>query len=66
MICQCAKAHRTPVVVCTGIYKLSPMYPFDTESLVEVGDTGKVLNFEDGRLCLYLHMLCILLIIYDF
>ncbi|KAK7208192.1 beta subunit of the translation initiation factor eIF2B [Myxozyma melibiosi] len=50
MICQCANAHRTPVVVCTGIYKLSPMYPFDTESLVEVGDTGKVLNFEEGNL----------------
>ncbi|KAK9456943.1 hypothetical protein V1511DRAFT_495727 [Dipodascopsis uninucleata] len=50
MICQCANAHRTPVVVATGLYKLSPMYPFDIESLIEVGDTGKVLEFEDGDL----------------
>ncbi|KAK9476363.1 hypothetical protein V1514DRAFT_337127 [Lipomyces japonicus] len=50
MICQCASVHRTPVVVCTGLYKLSPMYPFDIESLIEVGDTGKVLEFEDGNL----------------
>ncbi|KAK9321497.1 hypothetical protein V1517DRAFT_326288 [Lipomyces orientalis] len=50
MICQCANVHRTPVVVCTGLYKLSPMYPFDIESLIEVGDTGKVLEFEDGSL----------------
>jgi translation initiation factor 2B subunit (eIF-2B alpha/beta/delta family) len=49
MICQCANVHRTPVVVCTGLYKLSPMYPFDIESLIEVGDTGKVLEFEDGK-----------------
>ncbi|KAK9450775.1 uncharacterized protein V1518DRAFT_155035 [Limtongia smithiae] len=50
MICQCANVHRTPVVVCTGLYKLSPMYPFNPDSLVEVGDTGKVLAFEDGNL----------------
>ncbi|KAK9466226.1 hypothetical protein V1512DRAFT_286977 [Lipomyces arxii] len=50
MICQCANVHRTPIVVCTGLYKLSPMYPFDTESLIEVGDTGMALEFEDGNL----------------
>ncbi|KAK9459861.1 uncharacterized protein V1516DRAFT_703691 [Lipomyces oligophaga] len=50
MICQCAHVHRTPVVVCTGIYKLSPMYPFDIEDLIEVGDTGKVLDYKDGNL----------------
>ncbi|KAK9474669.1 uncharacterized protein V1510DRAFT_411636 [Dipodascopsis tothii] len=49
-VCECASVHKTPVVVCTGIYKLSPMYPFDREGLVEVGDAGKVLEFENGPL----------------
>ena len=49
-IAQAARVHRTPVVVVTGIYKLSPIYPFDFESLIEYGDASKVFTYEDGDL----------------
>ncbi|TKX18691.1 putative translation initiation factor eIF-2B subunit beta [Elsinoe australis] len=48
-IAQAAKVHQTPVVVLSGVYKLSPVYPFDTEDLIEYGDPGKVVGFEDGE-----------------
>lgn len=47
-IAQAAKAHQTPVVVVSGVYKLSPVYPFDMEELVEYGDPGKVIGFDQG------------------
>lgn len=50
VIARAAKVHQTPVVVVSGVYKLSPVYPFDFESLIEYGDAGKVLPFEDGDL----------------
>ena len=50
MIAQAAKVHQTPVVVVSGVYKLSPVYPFDTEDLIEYGDPSKVIGFEDGSL----------------
>lgn len=49
-IAQAARMHRTPVVVVTGVYKLSPVYPFDFESLIEYGDASKVFGYEDGDL----------------
>lgn len=41
-IAQAARAHKIPVVVLSGVYKLSPMYPFNTDELVEWGDAGAV------------------------
>jgi translation initiation factor eIF-2B subunit beta len=49
-IAQAAKVHKTPVVVVSGVYKLSPVYPFDVEELVEYGDPGKVIGFHQGDL----------------
>ena len=49
-IARAAKMHRTPVVVVTGVYKLSPIYPFDFDSLIEYGDASKVFGYEDGDL----------------
>ena len=49
-IAKAAQAHRTPVVVVTGVYKLSPVYPFDFDSLIEYGDAGKVFGYEEGDL----------------
>jgi len=49
-IAQAAKVHQTPVVVVSGVYKLSPVYPFDMEELVEYGDPGKVIQFQQGDL----------------
>ena len=48
-IALAAQAHKVPVVVLSGVYKLSPVYPFDTQELIEYGDPGKVVPFEDGE-----------------
>ena len=50
VIARAAKVHQTPVVVVSGVYKLSPVYPFDFDSLIEYGDPSKVLAYEDGDL----------------
>ena len=49
-IAKAAQVHKTPVVVVTGVYKLSPEYPFDFDSLIEYGDAGKVFGYEEGDL----------------
>ena len=49
-IAKAAHEHRTPVVVVTGVYKLSPTYPFDFDALIEHGEPGPVLGWdEDGE-----------------
>ncbi|KAK5746431.1 GCD complex subunit gcd7 [Elasticomyces elasticus] len=49
-ICLAAKEHRVPFLVLAGVYKLSPVYPFDEEGMVEYGDSSKVVGLaEDGR-----------------
>ncbi|PYH41535.1 translation initiation factor eIF2B subunit beta [Aspergillus saccharolyticus JOP 1030-1] len=50
VIARAAKVHQTPVVVVSGVYKLSPVYPFDFDSLIEYGDASKVIEYEDGDL----------------
>jgi translation initiation factor eIF-2B subunit beta len=47
-IAQAARVHRTPVVVLSGVYKLSPVYPFDLEALIEYGDASKIFGYEEG------------------
>ncbi|KAI9850144.1 MAG: GCD complex subunit gcd7 [Thelocarpon superellum] len=49
-VAKAAQKHRTPVVVVSGVYKLSPVYPFDFEELIEYGDPSKVFGYEDGDL----------------
>jgi len=48
-VCESAKEHRTPVFAVAGLYKFSPLYPFDRSSLIEVGNSGKVLPYEDSE-----------------
>ncbi|KXT09664.1 hypothetical protein AC579_3017 [Pseudocercospora musae] len=48
-IAQAAKVHHVPVVVLSGVYKLSPVYPFNTDELIEYGDPGKAVNYQDGE-----------------
>ncbi|KAI9883935.1 MAG: monothiol glutaredoxin grx5 [Watsoniomyces obsoletus] len=50
MIAKAARTHRTPVVIVSGVYKLSPVYPFDFEALIEYGDAGKVFPYHDGEM----------------
>lgn len=49
-VIECAKEHRTPVFAVSGLYKLSPSYPFNIESLIEVGNSGKVIKFQENKL----------------
>ena len=48
-IARAAKTHHVPVVVLSGVYKLSPVYPFDTDELIEYGDPSKVVPSQDAR-----------------
>lgn len=50
IIAKAAKVHRTPVIVVSGVYKLSPEYPFEFESLIEYGDPGRVISYDDSGL----------------
>lgn len=50
IIAKAAHRHKTPVIVLSGIYKLSPEYPFEFESLIEYGDPAKVISYDDGDL----------------
>jgi translation initiation factor eIF-2B subunit beta len=50
IIAKAARVHRTPVIVVSGIYKLSPDYPFEFESLIEYGDPGHIVRYQDGAL----------------
>jgi translation initiation factor eIF-2B subunit beta len=50
IIAKAAKVHRTPVIVVSGVYKLSPEYPFEFESLIEYGDSGSIIGYDDGVL----------------
>ncbi|GMM33177.1 translation initiation factor eIF2B subunit beta [Saccharomycopsis crataegensis] len=49
-VVECAREHRTPVFAVTGLYKLSPCYPFNRESLIEFGNSGKVVKFQENTL----------------
>ncbi|KAL6939495.1 hypothetical protein ACO0RG_003336 [Hanseniaspora osmophila] len=43
--CECAKEFKTPVFAVAGLYKLSPLSPFNITDYIEVGgsNTGKLL-----------------------
>lgn len=49
-VVECAKEHKTPVFAVAGLYKLSPLYPFNREDLIEVGNSGRVLSYGDSEL----------------
>ena len=49
-VVECAKEHKTPVFAVAGLYKLSPLYPFSRNDLIEVGNSGQVLNYDDFKL----------------
>lgn len=50
VIAKAAQMHRVPVIAVGGIYKLSPLYPYNDEALAEYGDSGKVADYRDGPL----------------
>lgn len=42
-----AQAHAIPVVIVTGVYKLTPFFPYDYENLIELVSPEKVLPFRE-------------------
>ncbi|KAF8643811.1 hypothetical protein AX16_008829 [Volvariella volvacea WC 439] len=51
MAATAARAHRTPIVVCTGLFKLTPAWNLYHEyGALDFGDPSKVLEFEEGDL----------------
>lgn len=49
-IAQAAKVHQTPVVVLSGVYKFSPVYPINIDAFLEDGDPSKIISYNDGQL----------------
>ena len=47
LMARAAKVHRTPIVALGAVYKVSPVYPFDTDALMEDGDPCKVVPYEN-------------------
>ncbi|CAG8764273.1 26562_t:CDS:2, partial [Racocetra persica] len=47
MVATAAKHHSKPVVVCTGLYKLSPLYPYDEDSFNDLVAPDPVLSFNE-------------------
>ncbi|KAJ6260359.1 hypothetical protein Dda_4585 [Drechslerella dactyloides] len=47
-VARCAQEHATPVVVVTGVYKISPIYPFNPESMLEIGDSSNLVSWAEG------------------
>ena len=44
-----AKHHSTPVVVCTGLHTLSPLYPYDTDAFNLCVNPDALCNFDDDK-----------------
>jgi len=40
--------HSVPFVVCTGIYKLSPLFSYEQDAFNDLNSPANVLQFEEG------------------
>ncbi|KAG7004673.1 translation initiation factor eIF-2B subunit beta [Physcia stellaris] len=49
-IAQAASMHKTPVIVLSAVYKLSPVYPFSVDTFIEFGDTTKIISNDETDL----------------
>jgi len=50
MVAASAKHHATPVLVCTALYKLSPLFPYDIDLFNVCVTPDQVLSFSEGTL----------------
>jgi translation initiation factor eIF-2B subunit beta len=44
-----ARHHHVPVVVCCGVFKFSPVVPFNTSQYTVHGAPDAILPFEEGK-----------------
>ncbi|KAK6499283.1 Translation initiation factor eIF-2B subunit beta [Arthrobotrys conoides] len=49
-VARCAQGHSIPVIVVSGVYKLSPLYPFDPDSMLETGESSTVIGWADSEI----------------
>ncbi|KHN96550.1 translation regulator GCD7 [Metarhizium album ARSEF 1941] len=49
-IARAAHEQGNAVVVLAGVYKLSPVNPFDEDALIEWGDSSSFVSFADGSM----------------
>jgi len=45
-VAMAAKHHSVPVVVCAGLYKLSPLYPSDLDRLIKLENPSSILPYD--------------------
>jgi len=50
MLAQAAKHQAVPFVVCTGLYKLSPLYPNQQDTFCELKSPQEILSFEEANI----------------
>ena len=48
LIAGAARVYLTPVIVLSGVYKISPAHPFDPDALLESGGPSEIIPYEDG------------------
>eukprot|EP01118_Nematostelium_gracile_P016102 TRINITY_DN6594_c0_g1_i1.p1 TRINITY_DN6594_c0_g1~~TRINITY_DN6594_c0_g1_i1.p1 ORF type:complete len:344 (+),score=96.05 TRINITY_DN6594_c0_g1_i1:106-1137(+) len=55
-IALAAKHHSVPLVVCTGLYKLCPLYPYDQDTFNDITSPASILNFEEADTLEHVHI----------
>lgn len=51
LLATCAVYHTVPVIVVSGIYKLSPLFPSNIDLLCSPGNPSSLSKYEDDILC---------------
>ena len=51
ILASAARHHHIPVVICTGLYKLAPIFPYDEEHLNSHASPDTILPFANGNIC---------------
>ncbi|EGG25404.1 translation initiation factor eIF-2B beta subunit [Cavenderia fasciculata] len=49
MLAVAAKYHSVPVMVCTGLYKLCPLYAYDQDTYNDFGSPAAYLKFKEAE-----------------
>ncbi|KAG0777115.1 hypothetical protein G6F22_012097 [Rhizopus arrhizus] len=50
LLAAAAKHHSTPVLVCTALYKLSPLFAYDADAFNVTVPPQNVLSFQEGAI----------------
>eukprot|EP01114_Cavostelium_apophysatum_P021428 TRINITY_DN7469_c0_g1_i1.p1 TRINITY_DN7469_c0_g1~~TRINITY_DN7469_c0_g1_i1.p1 ORF type:complete len:361 (-),score=62.78 TRINITY_DN7469_c0_g1_i1:18-1100(-) len=56
MVALAAKHYNVPFVVCTGLYKLSPLYPFDQDTFNDLKSPSAIMQFEEADTLEHVHV----------